>query len=162
VRGVTAVFASVRIVTVTLPDPVAGFAVTQLGAVTSQLVFEVTALVVLTTPAAGFHAVVGTVNIKPGCVTVIVRVVTGRPTVLVNTTVTLRATAVGFGCAVNTTVPSALPATGATDSQLLAVQVPVTCQFVFEDTLIVWLPPAPGDGAQTVVGDTVNMTGAPA
>jgi len=37
--------------------------VTQLGAFTSQDVFEVTVLVVVTTPAAGFHAAVDTVNV---------------------------------------------------------------------------------------------------
>jgi len=49
--------------TVALPEPVAGLTVTQAGAVTSQEVFEVTALVVVTTPTPGFHAVVGTVKV---------------------------------------------------------------------------------------------------
>jgi len=137
VRGAVEVFASVRITTVAVPDPDDGVTVTHSGAVTSQLVFEVTTLDKLTTPAPGFHAVVGTVNTSPGCVTVIVLVTTGRPTVLVNTTVALRATAVGFGSAVNTTVPLPLPVTGVTDSQLLAIQVPVTCQSVFEVTVMV-------------------------
>ena len=49
--------------TVALPEPVVGLTVTQLGAVTCQDVFEVTALVVVTAPAAGFHAVVDTVKV---------------------------------------------------------------------------------------------------
>ena len=88
--------------------------------------------------------------------------IAGLPTVLVNVTVALRATAVAFGCAVNTTVPLPLPVVGATDSQLLAVQVPATRQSVFEDTVMVWLPPVPAGGAQTVAGATVNVAVSPA
>jgi len=162
VRGAVEVFAWAVNDTVALFNPVDGLTVTQLGAVTSQLVFEVTALVVVTTPAAGFHAPVGTVKTNPGCDTVIVLLIAGLPTVLVNITVAERATAVGFGAAVNTTVPSPLPEVGATDSQEAPVQVPATCQSVFEDTAIDWVPPVPAGGAQVVAGATVNVAGSPA
>jgi len=60
VRCDTAVFAAVLNSSVALPVPLDGVTVTQLGAVTCQDVFEVTALVMVTTPAPGFHAVVAT------------------------------------------------------------------------------------------------------
>jgi len=59
VRGAVEVLACVVNVTVALPNPDDGLTVTQPGADTSQGVFDVTALVVLTTPAPGFHAVTG-------------------------------------------------------------------------------------------------------
>ena len=91
-----------------------------------------------------------------------VRVIAGLPTVLVYVTVALRATVVGFGSAVITTVSLPLPVVGVTDNQLLAVQVPATRQSVLEDTVMVWLPPAGPDGFQTVVGVTVKMAVTPA
>jgi len=66
-----------------------------------------------------------------------VLVIVGLPTVLVKVTVALRATVVGFGAAVNTTVSLPLPVVGVTDSQVLVVQVPATRQSVFEDTAMV-------------------------
>ena len=64
-RSAVEPFAWVVTDTVALPEPLDGLTVTQAGAVTSQEVFEVTALVVVTTPTPGFHAVVGTVKV-PG------------------------------------------------------------------------------------------------
>jgi len=63
VRGAVDVLAWAVSDTVALFDPLTGLTVTQLGAVTCQDVFEVTVLVVVTTPAAGFHAVVDTVKV---------------------------------------------------------------------------------------------------
>jgi len=62
-RGAVEVFAGTVNDTVALPDPLTGLTLTQLGAVTCQDVFDVTALVVVTAPAAGFHAVVDTVKV---------------------------------------------------------------------------------------------------
>jgi len=59
----TDVLAAVLNSTVTLPVLLAGVTVTQLGAVTCQDVFDVTALLAVTTPAPGFHAVVDTSNV---------------------------------------------------------------------------------------------------
>jgi len=59
VRGAVEGFANVVNRTVALPDPDDGLTVTQSGADTTQGVVDVTVLVVLTTPAAGFHAVTG-------------------------------------------------------------------------------------------------------
>jgi len=80
----------------------------------------------------------------------------------VNVTVALRAVVVGFGRAVNTTVPLPLPLVGVTDSQVVPVQVPATRHAAFEDTVMVWLPPAIADGAQLVAGDTVRVAATPA
>jgi len=58
--------------TTALPDPLTGLTLTQLGAVTCQDVFEVTALVKVVTPEPGFHAGFGTdkTGAAPACVTV--------------------------------------------------------------------------------------------
>ena len=162
VRGAAEGFAWAVSDTVALPEPVDGLAVTQSGVETSQDVFEVTALVVVTTPAVGFQTVVGTVKTRPGWLTVMVLVISGVPTVLVNTTVALRATAVGFGSTVITTVPLPAPLVGVTVNQLAVVHVPVTCQVVFEDTLIVCVPPVLAGGFHTVAGLTVNVAATPA
>ena len=151
--------------TVALPDPAAGLTVTQSGALTSQVVFEVTALVVVTTPAVGFHAVTGTVNVgatKPGWLTVNVLVTIGLPTVLVNDTVALRATVVGFGSAVTTTVPFPVPALGAIVNQELVAHVPPTLQDVFEVTATDNVPPAIAGGLQFAVGAMVSVAATPA
>jgi len=63
VRCDTAVFAAVLNSTVALPVPLDGVTVTQLGAVTCQDVFEVTALVIVTATAVGLHAVVDISNV---------------------------------------------------------------------------------------------------
>jgi len=64
-------------------------------------------------------------------------VTVGLPTVLVNVTVALRAVVVGFGRAVNTTVPLPFPLVDVTDSQVVPAQVPPTRQSVFDDTVMV-------------------------
>jgi len=60
-RAEAVVLASVVNATDPLPVPLDGLTVTQLGAVISQEVFDVTARVIVTTPAVGFHAVVGAI-----------------------------------------------------------------------------------------------------
>jgi len=162
VRGAVEGLACAASATVALFEPLTGLTLTQSGAVTSQDAFDVTARVIVTTPAPGFHAVVGTVNTKPGCDTVIVLVIAGLPAVLVKTTVALRVTAVGFGSAISTTVPLPLPVAGLTLNQELAVQVPATRQSVLEDTAIDALPPVAAGGAQLVDGDTVRVAATPA
>jgi len=166
VREVAPALAWVVNTTDPFPEPPDGLTVTQLGAVTTQEVFEVTVRVLDTTPAVGFHAVVGAI-VKVGgggaaWLTVMVLDIAGLPTVLLNITVALRIEVVRFGSAVNTTVPSPLPVDGDTDNQGLVVQVPVSRQSVFEDTAMVWLPPLIAVGFQTVVGETVNVAGTPA
>jgi len=52
--------------TVAFPDPTDGVTVTQPGANTCQLVFDVTARVTVAPAAAGFHTVTGTVKVGGG------------------------------------------------------------------------------------------------
>jgi len=93
---------------------------------------------------------------------VIVLVTVGLPTGLANVTVALRATVAGFGRAVNTTVPSLVPVVGVAVSQVEVDQVPATRQSVFEDTVMVWLPPVAAGGVQVVAGATVKVAVTPA
>jgi len=139
----TVVFAWVLNSTVTLPVPLDGVTVTQLGAVTCQDVFDVTALVMVTTPAPGFHAVVATskVGATPAWVTVKDLVTCGLPFVVFNSMVPVRCDTAVFAAVLNSTVALPVPLDGVTVTQLGAV----TCQDVFEVTaLVIVTTPAPG------------------
>ena len=61
VRAAVPVLAAVVNTTDPFPVPLDGLNDTQSGPVTTQLLFEVTDRVLATTPAAGFHAVVGAI-----------------------------------------------------------------------------------------------------
>jgi len=159
VREVAPVLTWVVNTTDPFPVPLDELNDTQSGPVTTQLLFEVTVRVLVTTPAVGFHAVVGEM-VKVGgggaaCVTVNERD-TCAPIVLVvvNTTGPLRAEAVVLASVVNTTEPFPEPPDGLTVTQLGAV----TTQLLFEVTVRV-LDTTPAVGFHAVVGAMVKVGG---